>query len=1007
MRESKKKSSNKPIAQQPEHLDPIVQNNPNRYYYTGTANITAIFGSEHSPSQAAVILRTSEPLQGQAWIERDAVFYPLTPISTTFWVGYIPISPPNTPIWVRMDTEQKIFYKAFTLPSSNTTALSLPETGTQNRVPYDHNTSETFSVPYQTIDYTGQNFFQPERWISSVSANMTVKGVKTVSIRNKFIRGVKDGFTPGTERDELLRLTAQGKVNDIEVNATIQDSSTVLDDTNKNSIELKSKDWELYFGEYWANLNQTELMAFNKRLDGVKGLYRFGPFQVTAMVSESKGQAGFDQLYGFNSQGPYALGNRPLILYSEKVKYHGQLLVRDIDYSIDYELGKITFLKFVIPNTDLFTVDYEYSDTTFKRTFTAGYLEYNQPKTEVRSTPNALSIAHIGVSFQSLNDRGSAQVSNNQTLIAPKSNYALGVDSVYTYDTWLKGQTQVAGSYITQTAVNNPTSNLGLAVKQGFEISTQEFQLKGSVKKLSSSYRSIGNAYLNPGFFSYDIFTHYTPSAFGTHTLQTGQENYPKADGKVAAQYVDYKTSFGALSYGYYKRQDQDLSSKANPFDKTIERNSGALTTQLGMFEMKPGYQVERNTDTYSPTNSYTAESIKLDSRIIGLENIQIGSSLELQNQKRATGLLSHRNSAGINTQIAWGSDYSVDAIASAVDDSQAGKSALAVMNYSLRPLRNLKLNGNYSLETIEETLGTASYRVMNHQGNFQFNFRPIHTLSLGYKFKPTFSEILGSKIRYEDRLVNQYTIGQDLTDFWTLGLDYKTTDKFLLDKNQLPQQIPSQVGNERILLFQSDTQLSNQDTIRYVIENSLSSQKSSQTKTTSSNYETVLSQSFQQSVEFTQQITETIKLASAYRFSHSINEQVIATASNTDTVSHTAEASCEWNPTGWLNLKLTESGVQNLDLKRIVPDTYLIGSRVDFRIRAGQNWSIGGFGELTQSFLGQATFHKRGSFNLRYDSSLFQVLNLTLSAQVDYDGETAPANYDTYDTLLKLTLTF
>ncbi len=988
------------MPQPPLPIDPLIQSDPNRYLYLGAANVSILDASHPSTAGAGVIVRFPEAVTGSIELATQAQSILLTPLSPTLWVGILPEPESISTLDVKVLRAKTQFTKRYQRPAERQpgleplTDITLPAGPTE-----PIKSTHTFDVPYYPIKHDDQNAFSPWDWVKSVSTNITIRGLKTISLRNKSLRGTKDGFIPGFQRDELLRVTATGKVNDIEVSATIQDATTVLDATNPNTILLKQSDWELYFGEYWANLTQSELMAYNKRLDGVKGWVKYGPFQLTALVSESKGQPGFDQIDGTNSQGPYLLANRPVILYSEKVTYQGAVLVRDTDYAIDYELGQVRFLKAVISASELFTVNYEYSDSMFKRIFWAGRFSYRDPSP---NDPLPFQVTTAGMSWQVLSENGGSTATiNTQNL--PKTHYLFGVDSGYTMGKWLVGQSELAGSWITQPTPSGPSANFGYAIKQDVGIQTETITLKTGVKTINDRFHPLGNASLQPSLVSYSGRLIYTPSSYLKTTLESGNDRYVKTGGEVSNWYLDYQTQLGPWAHTYYTRSNRDTSSTANRLERKIDRATSYFTGTFGSVTLRPGVSVESMSVATAPSSDYQARSLTLDGQYVVSDSFQVGSNIALQTRDEAGGVQRYRNQYGLSALAAAGSEFSIDGTASIIDDSKAGNSGLAMINYAIRPEKRVRFNGNYSLETLDEVIGTASYRIMNHVGNFQVSIRPNPGLTLGYKFKPTLSELLNPRLQLETRVINQYSVSSELSDFWRIGIDYKTADKTLLDRGQLPQAVVSQQAVDSTLLIQSDAQLDAVQTLRYMLDASRSDSHSRLAGTTG--FEATLSDTVQQNLEYSHQLTSALRMMAAYRGTIAKTTQTMAT--DTHTLSHTIEGSSEWNPNPNANLKVTGSGTKTIDNMGILPETYLVSGRVDHRLRLSQDWTINSFLEASQSFSGQAVFRKRGSINLRYDAQAFSIVSLILSIQVDYESETAPMDYDTLDTLLKFTATF
>jgi|GEM_PF-6586188 len=951
---------------------------------------------------AALIIETPEPLSGPIVIESHSNQLDLSPITSTIWA-----TPLNTPLndtylAVRASHKKIMYYKIFESPLKENKKLS------QKTMYPIQKTVQGFDTPYKPIDFSNQNVFNPISWLPPITtANISIKGIKTFSVRTKYKRGDKSGFTEGTQRDELLRLSIKGQLNDVTLESTIQDSSTVLDDTNKNSASFKHKQWEVYFGEYGSELNQLELMSYNKKLDGIKAIYHQGPYYLSAMISESKGQAAFDKIFGKNSQGPYALSQKPLVLYSEKVVYLGQTLVRDLDYSIDYELGQITFKKIFIPESDILTVSYEFSDTTFKKTFTGMYAAW-QPTQNVTPSQNTwFKATQMGMAYQNLSDKGNQASTSNA--IVPKTHIVTGFHSNYFLWSTLQGHTEVAVSNINSNDSTYPSHQSGMAFNQIFSLKEPHWSASTFAKHLQSEFKSIGNAYLQPNFWSYGGQLDLVPSSELNSSSHYGSDSYLLNSKPISSKVFDTALFWKNIGYSVYLRNETNLANTPNMMNQDTSRHSVSLTLQpIPILELKPGYQIEKQKDSFSITSNYTSQTAQMQARIVGIDALQLAANADIQWQTRDVGGQKRREVYGLTSLITFSQEAQIDGTLKLIQDSQEGKSALSVLNYMYRPFKALRLNGNYTLETITEQLGLDNYRVMKHQGNFQFSLRPINGQQIGYKFKPQFSEIKPlNNLRYEDRLTHQYSLSSDLGSFGNVGVDYKTSSKTLLDKNKLPMALVSQKGMDRIFLMQTDSSLFESGNLRTSYEQELMDSDTLQSSPTPNFYDHIAQINSRQSIEYTQPFFDVYKIGVAYRGSQTKSTQQLSPQSTIHFLNHTAETSLEWNPSAKLNVKGTASSTQQLDLTEKVPTTYLGTPRLDFRYKPTPEWNWSGFAEFTTSFAGLSTFKKKASLMIRYDTSFATLIEINISFQIDYEGEIRPQHYDTYDILLKSTLTF
>ena len=920
----------------------------------------------------------------------------LSPVSPTLWIGKIRIPTAlssDFPVLMTFIKGDLTFYKAYKLdPAKISPYLSEAQSMTDKFGITPNAFTDTLAVPSPTYPrYARDNLLSTP--FGDVTGNLSVKGVKTISVRSKFKTGTKEGFREGFTRDELLLLTVKGKVANIDVNATFQDASIKLDDTNKNTISIQNETGELYFGEYQAGLNQTEFSSFSKRLDGIKGIYHAYPYHLTAMVSESKGTPQFDKLYGQNSQGPYTLSQKPVIIYSETVTYAGKVLARDTDYVMDYELGQITFKTTFITDTELFTVSYEYSNTLFRQLFIA-------LRTDYAPTDNYSQLA-----FTLLRQSDSG-ISPTAT-VSPQTHTQFGIDGRFEPWTGIKLQNETAYSILANASIEDRS---GWAIRQGiqFERAQDPVTFSGSVKKLSGGFLPVGNPSLNPGLFGYEFEMLYTPTPTLSTRLQNRNNRYLKNGGDVSNSLFDSKTKFGPLSYSYYQSTDRDLSTSGNYFDRVSVRHQTGISATYGWLQIEPGYKIERNRDIYNAGYESVNTAYLLNTSLVGIENTQLAANIELQSLDKPMTGKSTRNTYAVSAAIEPVRNYSLDGTAKLVDDSQYGASALSTLGYNFRPVKSVKLNGSYNLETVLETLNTTKYRVMKHQANFGFSFLPIQGLDMGYKLKPAFSEIKAlDNLRYEDRLVNQYTVGIDLIDNLTMATDLKTTDRTTLDKTKFPDAITTRKTKETVLLVQNDYRISDQSTLKYTYESEQNLSDDLQSSVLPTTYDHADALTKRQSIEYLSGLTDTLKAGLTYRHENQTVSRQLTPDSNTATLTQTIDATAEWRLSPRLTTKFSGAGSKTIDHLGLQPDTYFLTPRIEARYRPSQEWNLTGFFELSHSFAGQTIRRKKASLALKYDTAFSDSFTTTLTAQLDYEGETAPGYFETWDILTKLTVIF
>ncbi|MCX7877510.1 MAG: hypothetical protein N2510_02590, partial [Ignavibacteria bacterium] len=204
------------------------------------------------------------------------------------------------------------------------------------------------------------------------------------------------GFTVGNNRDLSLqsgfRLQLNGKLSDdIDITAALTDENTPiqpegntqkLQELDKVFIELRSSNVTTTLGDIEVDFRSGEFFNFSRKLQGVKGSANFGKWDLFLSGALSRGRFNTNFFNGTDGvQGPYRLTgvdneiNIIVLAGTEKVYLDGVLMTRgeSNDYTIDYANGQITFTsRRLITNASRITVDFEYTDRKYSRTFIAG-----------------------------------------------------------------------------------------------------------------------------------------------------------------------------------------------------------------------------------------------------------------------------------------------------------------------------------------------------------------------------------------------------------------------------------------------------------------------------------------------------------------------------------------------------------------------------------------------------------------------------------------------------------
>ena len=133
--------------------------------------------------------------------------------------------------------------------------------------------------------------------------------------------------------------------------------------TRKLYLKIERRQFAALFGDFETGFTITELGRYSRSLTGFKADYGGERFAVNAFAAENRERYGRDELPGDGTSGPYRLSRTALVANSDRLRIEvrdrvrsevvveSRVLMRFIDYSLDYFTGTLTF-KQPIPSRD-------------------------------------------------------------------------------------------------------------------------------------------------------------------------------------------------------------------------------------------------------------------------------------------------------------------------------------------------------------------------------------------------------------------------------------------------------------------------------------------------------------------------------------------------------------------------------------------------------------------------------------------------------------------------------
>ncbi len=251
----------------------------------------------------------------------------------------------------------------------------------------------------QNRDYILKTWIKPKSrdWImvgfgeGSVGYKIIKDAMKGIKRDDKFYHEGKLSFFAKGEigQDVLLTLSYNSSkskntplfdyVKPLDYYTIYQDSSIVSHETSSRKklyIKIEKEKFYLLFGDVDSGLDVSELSKYRRVFNGVKSEYMGEKYSYNVFVKDSKHLFKKDEIEANGTSGYYYFSKKNVVENSEKIaievrdRYRDEkvikrdMLKKDIDYSIDYLLGRIYFKEPIFTqdysgNPQFIVVDYE------------------------------------------------------------------------------------------------------------------------------------------------------------------------------------------------------------------------------------------------------------------------------------------------------------------------------------------------------------------------------------------------------------------------------------------------------------------------------------------------------------------------------------------------------------------------------------------------------------------------------------------------------------------------
>ncbi|MFH0887377.1 MAG: hypothetical protein V1843_04340, partial [bacterium] len=614
----------------------------------------------------------------------------------------------------------------------------------------------------------------------STAEALTIQGSKTITFTQRTLEGTKEGFTPGTTREETLKVNVRGNISeDVKLDANILSTSTVSDSEEKLSIALSKGPYELYFGDFLSDLNDTEFTKLNRNLSGMRLKADLKRAKFTLLYSTPKGTLQNKKFYGNRTQGPYNLGaTSKIVIDSDEVRLDGAKQKKGEDYDIDYNAGTITFRNKIIDLTQVIEVNFEERDSIYSRTLYA-YRGFVNPNENF-----SLGLTYLSEA-DSLDNAASIQ---SQTGINPISQNVFGLDGFFNLGPLLELEGEAAISQNDINTLDNISPVEGKAAKIKTTSRLGAFTLSTDLKRIGAAFIPLSEADPKKDVWSGGGALSFVPvpqffSQIDYKSDSYIQDNVPYSFKTKRGKLDIAPENLPSLSYQYWQEDATNDYVSGGVVDRTKTRNAGKISHRLGALNLSLQGAKEIWEDRAPSQEVTTYNTAQFGIATMDIKNLTATANFELKETIYPAGNKPITKTYNLNAEVKPHTSFNLNALLKFIDDSEEGSSSLTDLTYKYEPVKSFNHVGKYTIQTLEEDFSGTSEAVSRHTGSFQFTLIPLDQMRLKYYFKPTFSELRFNKKHTYENMVNQYEL--QLAPLPTLSIStvYNTTDQFNIDK--------------------------------------------------------------------------------------------------------------------------------------------------------------------------------------------------------------------------------
>jgi hypothetical protein len=682
--------------------------------------------------------------------------------------------------------EGKVWIRAFRVPETSTLEAQeyVPDNivSMESMATYEAGPVTIYSATDEVIPSSMEGY-------SLFPGGLKIKGSKSINFVSRSIEGSKEGFAGGYTREEALRMNISGKIDsetDVDANFISTSSSGTTTTTmseDKVSILVRRASTEVYYGDFMSDMNDTEFARLNKSLSGIKMVGNYDKWGFKALYSTPRGQPKHYRAYGDNTQGPFNLGNAPVVVDSDRITLNGVEQKRGDDYTIDYNAGTITFRKGIVLNTWIIEADYDWRETLYQHE-TMGFRYHQQVSGDMK----------LGITLLNDSDNLYKASEIRDTLsgtVEPYSHYVIGVDSAGKI-----GNT----AYNSEIAYSNRDNNIleagkdvaiGKAAKLETSTDFAPFTLQTQVKRVGPQFLAVSDSSPKQDVTQYGGVLGFRPTGDYFSEINYGYDKYMLTGVKYLTEDKGFKSKYTpndlpSLNYFYRQTEDSNDPVSGDLISRLTTKNNVESSFRYWVLNSTLAGGIEERVNHQPSLETTTYKTVSFGTATYGLEKLSASGNVELKETSLPDKSTPYTKTYNANVSLTPDRRYFGSLSLQLVDDSVQGQTDVTDLNYRAAPYDQFSTDGKYTITSIKEDFSGTMEPVSKQSGSFRVDYRPNELVRTRYYFKPNFTRVETTKTYSYTDFTNQAELTYTPIREMSTGLVYKTQNVMNIDRTDV-----------------------------------------------------------------------------------------------------------------------------------------------------------------------------------------------------------------------------